>query len=212
MAISGHPSRAALPLLLRDVCPGMSPRSSSLAEEDALAGAMQAAQAGDRDAYRRLMQACVPIVIGMVRARGIRGAAVDDVVQDVLLTVHRVRATYDPGRPFLPWLRAIAQRRAIDALRHGGRRPQEVSDPVAYEGRADDGPGPDHAVTSRQRTADLAAAVARLPEGPRQAGEHLALRELSLAEASTLTGRSTGALKVNLHRALKALRAALSPD
>ncbi len=59
---------------------------------------------------------------------------------------------------------------------------------------------------------DLAAAVARLPEGQRQAVEHLALRELSLAEASTMTGRSTGALKVNLHRALKALRAALSPD
>ena len=53
----------------------------------------------------------------------------------------------------------------------------------------------------------LDAAIAELPERQREAVEHLALAEQSLAEAAAATGRSTGALKVNLHRALKTLRA-----
>ncbi|WP_284246670.1 RNA polymerase sigma factor, partial [Methylobacterium haplocladii] len=67
-------------------------------------------------------------------------------------------------------------------------------------------------VEERERNSRLARAVAALPEGQRQAVEHLSLRERSLTEASALTGRSTGALKVNLHRALKALRSALAQD
>lgn len=178
--------------------------------EAALAAAMRTAQAGDAAAYRALLRDCVPVIAAMARARGVRGAAVDDVVQDTLLTVHRARATYDPERPFLPWLRAIAQRRAIDALRRASRHPREVYDPLAYAAQADEGPLPGHDLALHQRRQTLAAAVAHLPEGQRQAIEQIALRELSLEEASAATGRTRGALKVNFHRALKALRASLS--
>lgn len=177
-----------------------------------LAAAMAAAQAGDGEAYRRLLRACLPVVAGMARAQGVRPDAVDDVVQDVLLTIHRARATYDPGRPFLPWLRAITQRRAIDGMRRAGRRPREVHDPIAYEAEADGGPAPGAGLEARDRARVLARAVAALPEGQRQAVEHLALGERSLDEAAELTGRSKGALKVNLHRALKALRRTLGRD
>jgi RNA polymerase sigma-70 factor (ECF subfamily) len=142
----------------------------------------------------------------------VRGEAVDDVVQDTLMTVHRARASYDPARPFLPWLRAITQRRVIDRLRRSGRRPREVNDPLAYEAEVDPGPAPGHGLEARDRAAALARAVASLPEGQRQAVEHLGLRELSLDETAALTGRSKGALKVNLHRALKALRASLTQE
>lgn len=185
-------------------------RQTALSGEVAFCAAMQAAQAGDAAAYRALLRDCVPVISAMVRAKGVRGAALDDVVQDTLLTVHRARATYDPARPFLPWLRAIAQRRAIDALRHKGRRPQEVHDPLAYEARADDGPRPGDDLEHRERATILAAAVAHLPKKQREAIEHIALRELSLDETSTLTGRTKGALKVNFHRGLKALRVSLS--
>ncbi|WP_336485993.1 sigma-70 family RNA polymerase sigma factor [Methylobacterium nigriterrae] len=177
--------------------------------ETRLSAAMAAAQGGDAAAYRLLLRECLPVIAGMARAQGVRGDAVDDVVQDTLLTIHRARATYDPSRPFLPWLRAITQRRAIDRLRRAGRRPQEVHDPLAYEAEADSGPAPGDALDARERAARLARAVAALPEGQRQAVEHLAFRERSLDEAAALTGRSKGALKVNLHRALKALRATL---
>lgn len=180
--------------------------------EARLSSAMTGAQGGDATAYRALLGACVPVIAAAARAQGVRGDAVDDVVQETLLTLHRARASYDPDRPFLPWLRAIAQRRAVDLMRRAGRRPQEVHDPLAYEAEIDTGPGPGEGMERRQREARLARAVAALPEGQRQAVELLSLREQSLEEAAAATGRSKGALKVNLHRALKALRAALRGD
>jgi RNA polymerase sigma-70 factor (ECF subfamily) len=180
--------------------------------EEELAGLMASAQRGDAAAYRALLKACLPVVSAIARAQGVRGEAVDDVVQDTLMTVHRARASYDPARPFIPWLRAITQRRAIDRLRRSGRRPREVNDPLAYEAEVDPGPAPGQGLEARDRAAALARAVASLPEGQRQAVEQLGLRELSLDEAAELTGRSKGALKVNLHRALKALRTSLTRE
>ena len=56
---------------------------------------------------------------------------VEDVVQDVLLTIHRARRTYNPNRSFTAWLRTIAERRAIDLLRRIGRQQaREVSSPL----------------------------------------------------------------------------------
>lgn len=211
---------SAMPILSSAVDPrriGSPARAGSgsratMALEDRLSAAMRAAQGGDAAAYRGLLRDCLPVVSAIARAQGVRGEAVDDVVQDTLMTVHRARASYDPGRPFLPWLRAITQRRAIDRLRRSGRRPREVHDPLAYEAEADTGPAPGHGLEARERAAMLARAVAALPEGQRQAVEHLGLREMSLDETAALTGRSKGALKVNLHRALKALRNSLTQE
>ena len=168
---------------------------------------MLAAQQGDAVAYRALLRECLPVIAATARAQGVRGDRVDDVVQDTLLTIHRARATYDPARPFLPWLRAIAKRRAIDTLRqHGRQAAREVHDPAAYEGHAvADLPAGD-VLDQQDRARALRAAVAGLPPGQRQAVEHLALGEKSLDEVAALTGRGKGALKVNLHRALKSLR------
>lgn len=185
-------------------------RGAAMALEERLAAAMRAAQGGDADAYRALLRDCLPVIRTTVRAQGLRGEAVEDAVQETLVTLHRARASYDPARAFLPWLRAIAQRRAIDALRRAGRRPREVHDPAAYEGEPDARAEPGEGLEAQERAAELARAVAALPAGQRQAVEELALRERSLDEAAALTGRSKGALKVNLHRAIKALRASLA--
>jgi DNA-directed RNA polymerase specialized sigma24 family protein len=58
----------------------------------------------------------------------------------------------------------------------------------------------------------LNSTIDKLPTGQREAVEHLALQGQSLAQAATATGRSTGSLRVNWHRALKALRAKLGKD
>ncbi|PPQ34796.1 RNA polymerase sigma factor [Rhodopila globiformis] len=183
------------------------PGGGAAESEARLAALMAAAQDGDAAAYQRLLRLCLPLVGSMARGRGVPADRVDDVIQDVLLTVHRVRHTYDPARPFLPWLRAIAQRRAIDALRaHGRQAVREVHAPLAYETHPDPATTAAQALERADGADDLRAAVAALPDGQRQAIEELALRERSLAEAAAVTGRSTGALKVNLHRALKTLR------
>ncbi len=181
--------------------------------ETRLIGWMRAAQEGDAEAYRTLLRACLPVIAATARGQGVRGDRVDDVVQETLLTIHRARATYDPARPFLPWLRAIAERRAIDALRrHGRHAAREVHDPISYEAEPSNGRAPGDALDAQDRARRLREAVAKLPDGQRQAVEHLALAERSLDETAALTGRGKGALKVNLHRALKSLRVRLSGD
>jgi RNA polymerase sigma factor (sigma-70 family) len=172
-----------------------------------LAGLMAAAQGGDAASYQRLLQECVPFIAAVARRQGVSPDQVDDVVQEVLITIHRARATYDPARPFLPWLRAIAQRRAIDGLRrHGRQSGREVHDPLAYEnhpaGDEDAAVGLDRA----EQAQALRAQIGTLPPGQRQAAERLGLSGQTLEEAAAETGRSKTALKVNLHRALKALR------
>lgn len=174
---------------------------------------MVAAQAGRQAAYQDLLRRCVPVAAATARRQGVPADRIDDVVQEVLLTVHRARATYDPARPFLPWLRAIAQRRAIDSLRaHYRTNAREVADEFAYFSQPAEGPEADAGLQGDDRVRLLAEAIRALPPGQRQAVELLALGEKSLRDASAHTGRSTGALKVNLHRAIHALRQRLGSD
>jgi RNA polymerase sigma factor (sigma-70 family) len=183
-------------------------------EADRQRGAlMAAAQAGDRSAYERLLRDCIPFIEMVARRQGVALDRVDDVVQETLLTIHRARQTYDPGRSFTAWLRTIAQRRAIDGLRRHGRTDvREIHAPLAYENYAD--PGDD--IGERAERTDGAARVGRaidtLPARQREAVQHIAVQGLSLREAASATGRTAGALKVNLHRALKTLRAHLGGE
>jgi RNA polymerase sigma factor (sigma-70 family) len=167
---------------------------------------MAAAQGGDRRAYEKVLADSVSLIRAAARRQGVAQDRLDDVVQETLITVHRVRHTYDPTRSYDAWLSAIASRRAIDALRSRGRRDsRELHDDFAMEMHAevDDA----SAAGERQQRAELLhAAIATLPPGQRQAVEQMGLREQSLREAAATTGRTSGALKVNLHRALKALR------
>jgi RNA polymerase sigma-70 factor (ECF subfamily) len=170
---------------------------------------MAAAQDGDRVAYERLLRDIVPFIRLVVARQNRRPDRLEDVVQDVLLTVHRVRHTYDPTRPFSHWLATIARRRSIDAMRRHGRvEAVEVRDAQAYETFAD--PAANKDVERSGQSDALGAAIASLPEGQREAVQLLKLKEMTLNEASRASGRSIASLKVNMHRALRALRARMS--
>ncbi len=172
---------------------------------------MAAAQDGDRAAYERLLKDCLPFLRSIASRYHRTADRREDVVQDILLTLHRVRHTYDPARPFTHWLATIASRRSIDALRRRGRTEKtEIFDEQAYETFSD--PEANREMSVRDEAPALQAAIAALPDGQREAVELLKLRELSLIEASERTGKSVSALKVNMHRALKALRAQLKGD
>ena len=167
---------------------------------------MAAAQDGDRSAYDSLLREILPQIRAVCRARLRQAADVDDAVQDTLLSLHALRHTYDPTRPFRPWLNAIAERRAIDRLRKFGRT-------TGRESNIDDlaeGTGATQAVgTSRLEAEELRRAVADLPESQRQALLLAKLQERPLKEAAEISGMSVGALKVATHRAVAALRARL---
>ena len=168
---------------------------------------MTAAQAGDGLAYDALLRDCVPIIKSVARRRGVSADHIDDVVQDVLLTVHRARQTYDPNRSFTAWLCVISDRRAIDLLRRARRQDvREVHAPVAFENHADQAVDPAQGLVHADAARTVTRALASLPTRQREAVQHLVLEERSLADAAALTRRTVGSLKVNLHRALRALR------
>jgi RNA polymerase sigma factor (sigma-70 family) len=179
-------------------------RTESDARRSALMGA---AQKGDRVAYERLLRDCASFIASVARRRGVPPDRVDDVVQEVLLTVHRARATYDPRRSFEAWLRTIVERRAIDVLRQVRRHGQrEVHAPLAYESYAEEAMDHSARIEHQDKAKQIGAALTALPRRQREAVQHLMVDERSLADAALLTRRSKGSLKVSLHRALNALR------
>ena len=162
---------------------------------------MARAQDGDARAYDTLLRECLPLLRAICRQRLREPAEVEDAVQDTLLTLHRVRHTYDPARPFRPWIAAIAERRALDRGRGVARSLSrttdlQAADHIGVEGDAE----------SRLMSSDLRAAVGQLPASQRTALQLTKIEALSLAEASARSGMSMGALKVATHRAVQSLR------
>src|SRR6202162_5938593 len=92
---------------------------------------MRAAMTGDPGAYRQLLVSVAPHVRAVARSRcrmlGAPEGEVEDLVQEVLLTIHLKRGTWDQSRPIGPWVAAIARNKLIDVLDRRGRR---VSVPV----------------------------------------------------------------------------------
>jgi RNA polymerase sigma factor (sigma-70 family) len=177
---------------------------------DALGQLMRAAQDGDGGAYRELLKAITPRIRQIVRRqRGFAGVAeVEDLVQDVLLSLHTVRATYDPSRPFTPWLLAIVRNRLVDGARRYARVARreiqvEDLDVTFFELETNED------VDDVRAAVALREAVRGLPQGQRQAIELLKLEEKSLKEAAEISGTSVGALKVATHRAMATLKRTL---
>lgn len=177
---------------------------------DSLGELMRAAQRGDGASYVELLRMITPRIRQIVRRqRGFIGVAeVEDLVQDVLLSVHTVRATYDPARPFIPWLLAIVRNRLADGARRYARIARreirvDVEDVTFFVAETNDEIGELGDATA------VREAISALPDGQREAIELLKIKELSLKEAAEISGTSTGALKVATHRAVAALRRTL---
>lgn len=186
--------------------PAAGPPATARAPDEDWSLLMAQAQDGDTRAYSALLAGITPYLRALARRILADPADIEEAVQDVLLTVHQIRHTYEPGRPFAPWLATIAQRRFIDRVRTNARlaarklaAAQEALTGTATAAEEVD-PGDYDALMS---------AIDRLPGAQRQAVLLLKLREMSLKEAAGLTGMTVGALKVAAHRAVKTLRRAL---
>ncbi len=175
-------------------------RGKGPSREDPWGAWMAAAQEGDGLAYERLLREIVPMLRAFVTARLRDPIAAEDVVQNVLLSVHRARHTYRPERPFGPWLRAIARNAITDLRREQARRREREGD---FDLDRLEGPAPrPESVLS----GELVRALDQLPGSQREAVTLLHLEGLSVAEAAERAGVSPSALKVRAHRGYKALR------
>ena len=168
-----------------------------IADEATLVRLMAMAQHGDREAYAALLGACQSW-LKRYFARRIGPCQLDDLVQETLLSLHSKLASYDPSRPFLPWLAAIARYRWVDHLRKIYRADEtELGESLAA-------PSDEPAISAR---ISLERLFAYLPTAQIEAIEMVKIEGLSVSEASRATGQSESLIKVNIHRGLKRLTA-----
>src|SRR4029077_10991187 len=162
-------------------------------QDQRLASWMKAAQAGDRIAYENLLRDSIPFIKMVVRRQGVATDSVDDVVQDTLLTIHRIRQTYDPARSYMAWVSPIAQPRAIDFVRSQARTSRrEVYEPLAFENHSDPANNPEEVIDQLDRKSCVSIALATFPANQRQAVEWLPLTERPLTAAAAVTGLTPG--------------------
>lgn len=174
-------------------------------EDDAMARALMArAQVGEQPAYEELLHLLARQARRFVARRMGDAALAEDIVQEILLTVHRMRHAYDPARPLGPWFYAIAQSRLVDALR--SRRRVSATEVADEEMLAELAAAPD-AGWAHTRIGDvLAQAVARLPRIQREVVSLLKYDDLSVRDVAERLGMSEAAVKTTAHRSYKVLR------
>ncbi len=164
-------------------------------------------QEGDKVAYHELLTYLSPYIKWSVRRSFTNEQIAEDVVQEILIAFHKAKHTYNPEKPFKPWIAAIIRFKIIDHLRKSYRiKEREVfSD---YNETLDT-----KATNIETETGiDLERALKQLPEKQRRAFSLLKLDGLSVKEASAETGWSESNIKVSAHRAYKLLRKILGEE
>ncbi len=158
---------------------------------------------GDEAAYHAFLKNLSTHLRGFLRVRlASLPDDVEDLVQETLLAVHNQRHTYDPGQPLTAWIHAIARYKLVDLLRRRAGR-EVLNDPLDEELEVFAVADNDAADARR----DLGKLLEQLPDRQRLPIVHMKLEGLSVAEAARATGMSEAAVKVGVHRGLKALAA-----
>jgi RNA polymerase sigma-70 factor (ECF subfamily) len=161
--------------------------------------------AGDAKAYHAFLRDLGAHLRAFLRKRLARlPDEVEDLVQETLIAVHNQRHTYDPAVPVTAWLHAIARYKLVDLLRRRARQ-DLLHDPLDDQSELLVAGGAEAADARR----DVAKLLATLPDRQRLPIVHVKLEGLSVAEAARLTGMSESAIKVGVHRGLKALATAI---
>jgi len=172
--------------------------------DDNLEALMARYQAGDLAAARSLIERISPGLHRYFDAQSVNHADADDLLQEAWLRIHRVRHTYHPDRPLLPWIYAIARRVRIDHYRRAARA-------SAREERWDDLHESVAAAGAESRQADqLQELLAPLSESQREVLEMMKVGGMSLEEVARATSCSVGSVKQKVHRAYEKLRQTMS--
>lgn len=170
--------------------------------EQEWASLMRAAIGGDTAAYRRLLSSLTPALRSVARRHclrvGLDGGDAEDVVQEVLLALHLKRHTWDPDRPISPWIMTITRNKLIDVRRRRGK-----GNSLPIEGVADI-LGSDKS-EEHMRRFDVDRMLERLGERQRDLVRSLSLEGRSVQETAKRLNMSEVAVRVALHRAIKAL-------
>ena len=173
------------------------------ANEERLRGLLVRGLGGDTLAYHDFLKALSAHLRGFLRRRLVQlPDDVEDLVQESLLAVHNQRHTYDAGQPLTAWVHAIARYKLVDLLRRRASR-DRLSEPLDDDNEMFSSADADAAEARR----DLGKLLTQLPDRQRLPIVHMKLEGLSVVETARITGMSESAVKVGVHRGLKALAA-----
>ena len=181
----------------------MDKQERATSNEDRLRDLLIRGLAGDAQAYRTFLHDLSAHLRSFFRRRmsGLPDE-VEDLVQESLIAVHNQRHTYDPEQPLTAWVHALAKYKLVDVFRRRGARD-------AHNISIDDVPdilGHDD-VDAAAAKLDVDKLLLLLPDRQRLPIVFMKLEGLSVTETARLTGMSESAVKVGVHRGLKALAA-----
>lgn len=173
------------------------------AREDRLKALLVRGLAGDNAAYQVFLTELSAHLRAFLRKRLVRlPDEVEDLVQESLLAIHNQRHTYDPDQPLSAWVQAIARYKLVDMLRRRAGH-EMLNEPLDEESGLFSTADSDAAEARR----DVNKLIAELPDNLRLPIVHTKLEGLSVKEAADLSGMSESAIKIGVHRGLKALAA-----
>jgi RNA polymerase sigma-70 factor (ECF subfamily) len=179
------------------------------AAEIALRDCFLAGLAGDAPQYRAFLEGLTGHMRAYLRRRLPKALDdVEDILQETLLAVHNARHTYREGQPLTAWLHAIARYKLMDFFRAHARR-EALHDSFDDEHERIFAASDDEPANARR---DIGVLLETLPDRHRLPIVFVKLQGLSVAEASLASGMSESAIKVGVHRGLKALAARLRGD
>lgn len=172
---------------------------------DTIESLMRLALGGDKRAYQQVLARSAVLLRPFLSRRINSAAAVEDVLQEILISVHKSRHTYDGMRPFAPWLFAIARYRLTDYLRmaykDGLRHAADITD---YEQIL-----PADVTETGFGFEYIHKALAQLPEKQGKILTFMHQQGYTAKETAKLMGMTEVAVKVSAHRAYKILKTKL---
>jgi RNA polymerase sigma-70 factor, ECF subfamily len=164
---------------------------------------MMASQDGDEGAYHQLLERLASHLRAFYRSRFARighgPTEAEDLLQEALLAIHTHRHTYDRSQPFTPWVHAIARYKFLDYLRRTKLSFKDLPIEEVHELTSDAD------TTAIDSGLDLQRLLSEISSKAREAIQYVKLDGLSVSEAATRSGMSESAVKVAVHRGLKAL-------
>jgi RNA polymerase sigma-70 factor, ECF subfamily len=180
--------------------------------EQSWSDAMRAERRGEAVAYERMLKDVATalrrsLAPRLVRA-GIGAHETEDLVQEILIGLHGKRNTWDPARPFLPWLHAISRYKLIDFMRQRRRHTRRRVDlPLEdwleiVESPADE---------ANRLTWEVDRHLAVLPVSHRKIVRAIAVEGASVGNVARDLATSEGTVRMTLHRAIRRLLGAADP-
>jgi RNA polymerase sigma-70 factor (ECF subfamily) len=170
---------------------------------------IQSAQSGNKEAFAVLVQQYHRNIYNLAyRMTGNREDAMD-VTQEVLFRAYRAVASFQPEKPFLPWVYRITWNICADRGRKIGRTPPGDSLEETEDGTArlpSPTPGPDSAYENKELREVLSQAIDRLAEGYKELIVMFHVDGLSIKEISDVTGMKETVIKNRLYRGRQMLR------